>query len=336
MRTFKSLLAVATVIGGALMPLAAKAQVNERTFRYATQSNTDHPLYLGAVRFGEILKAKSGGKLNLRLFGGGQLGGDLQNASALQGGTLDFTSMNAGLLVGIHKPFALLDLPFLFNSPEEADKLVDGPIGKKLFDELPSKGLVGLSYWELGLRHVTNSKRPITKLEDFAALKLRVLQSPLFIDVFNGLGANAIPMAWPEVYPALEQKVVDGQENPHTQILGAKIFEVQKFCSNTGHIYNVQSFLISKKTWDSLTSDEKKLISEAADEATIYQRKTSREAGAVAADTLRKNGMVINDLAPAEIARIREKVKPVVEKFANDTDASLYKDILAALAQIRK
>lgn len=336
MLSLKHLLAGAAIMAAALAPVGAEAQIKERTLRFAYQNVADHPQGKGAAKFAEILAAKSGGKLNVRTFAGGQLGGDLPTVAALQGGTIDFTVLNAGLLVGIDKRFAALDFPFLFATPEEADKIVDGPIGQKLHASLADKGLVGLGYWELGFRNVTNSKHPITRIEDFKGIKLRVLQSPLFIDLFTALGANTVPLPWPEVYSALEQKVVDGQENPYPTILGAKFSEVQKYVSETRHIYNAQSFLISKKTWDDMSAEERKIVTDAANEARDFQRVTSREAMDGALEALKKAGMQYNALAPAEMARIREAVKPVVAKFAKDVGEDLVKEITDALAALRK
>jgi TRAP-type transport system periplasmic protein len=336
MRSLKSLIATAAVVTAFLLPGAAEAQIKERTLRFGQQNTAASPPGLGMARFAEIVAAKSGGKLNVRQFPGGQLGGDLQTLSAVQGGTVDFTVLNAGLLVGLDKRFAVLDFPFLFNSAEEADKIVDGPIGKKLLASLEDKGLVGLGYWELGFRNVTNSKLPITKIEDFKGIKLRVLQSPLFIDLFNTLGANTVPLPWPEVYPALEQKVVDGQENPFPTILGAKLNEVQKFVSETRHIYNAQSLLIAKKTWDDMSAEEKGIIQAAATEAGLFQRKTSRDAMAGALDQLKKSGMTHNTLADAEMNRIREAVKPVIAKYAKEVGEDLVKEVTDALAALRK
>lgn len=335
MRYMKHLIA-ATAFAAALAPNGAFAQIKERTLRFTTQNVATSPQGLGMTRFAELVKEKSGGKINVRTFPAGQLGGDLQNVSAVQGGTLDFVLLNSGLLVGLDKRFAALDLPFLFANPEEADKIVDGPIGEKLHKSLDDKGLVGLSFWELGFRNVTNSKHPIAKLEDFKGLKLRVLQSPLFIELFNGLGANSVAMAFPEVYTALEQRVVDGQENPYPTILGNKFQEVQKFVSETKHIYNVQSLLMSKKLWDQLSADEKTLFQAAAREAQDFQRKTSREAQAAALADLKKGGMTANTISEAEIARIRAAAKPVIEKFSNEVAPDLVKEINAALAAGRK
>jgi tripartite ATP-independent transporter DctP family solute receptor len=336
MRNLKTLLATAALIGAALLPVSAQAQIKERTLRFAQQNTAASPPGLGMAKFAEIVAAKSGGKLNVRQFPGGQLGGDLQTVSSLQGGTIDFTVLNAGLLVGLDKRFAMLDFPFIFNSAEEADKIVDGPIGQKLHASLADKGLVGLAYWELGFRNVTNSKQPITKIEDFKGVKLRVLQSPLFIDLFNTLGATTVPLPFPELYSALEQKVVDGQENPFPTILNAKLNEVQKFVSETRHIYNAQSMLIAKKTWDDMSAEEKKIIQDAANEAGLFQRKTSRDAMAGALDALKKSGMQHNALSDAEMTRIRDAVKPVVAKYAKEVGEDLVQEMTDALAAMRK
>lgn len=336
MKMFKTLAAVAALATAALMSSAAMAQVKERTLRFAFQNIADTPQGRGAAKFAELMKEKSGGKFNVRTFAGGQLGGDLPTVASLQGGTIDFTVLNAGLLIGLNKEFAVLDLPFLFNSPEEADKIVDGPIGTKLLKLVEDKGLMGLGYWELGFRNVTNSRRPITKIEDFSGIKIRVLQSALFIETFAALGANPVPLPFPELYAGLEQRVVDGQENPYPTILGAKLNEVQKFLSNTRHIYNAQSFLISKKTFDDMSAEERKIVQDAANEARDFQRKNSRESMDAALETLKKGGMQVNDLAPAEMARVRETVKPVVAKFGALAGEALYAEVQAALAALRK
>jgi tripartite ATP-independent transporter DctP family solute receptor len=295
----------------------------------------EHPQGLGAKKFADLVEQKSGGKIKVRVFPGGQLGGDLQNVSALQGGTLDLMVLNAGLLVGIVKDFAVLDLPFLFNTAEEADAVVDGPVGTKLFEKLPDKGLVGLGYFELGFRNVTNSKRPIVKAEDFQGIKLRVLQSPLFIDLFNTLGANTVAMPFPEVYTALEQRVIDGQENPVTVIFDTKFQEVQKYLSLTRHIYNAQSVIMGKKTWDKLSEEERKIVQASLNEAEAYQRQVSREKSLQVLEDLKKAGMQVNEVSPQEIARIREKIKPVVDKYAKEAGEPLMAEVNAEIAKKR-
>ncbi len=328
----------ATLVATCSLALAGASygqEIKPHTLRFAHQNSAQHPQGQGVLKFIELVKQKSGGKIDVRDFPGGTLGGDIANVSSLQGGTLDLIVLNAGLLVGVSKEFAVVDLPFMFTDPKEADAIVDGPIGKKLFDLLPPKGLVGLAYWELGFRNVTNSKRPLAKLEDFSGLKLRVLQSPLFIDTFTALGANPVPMPFPEVYTALEQKVVDGQENPITVIVDSKFQEVQKYLSLTKHIYNPQAVIMSKKSWDKLNAAEQKIIQDAAKEATAYQRQVSRKANDEGLDALKKAGMQVNDIAPAELAKIREKVKPVVDKYSAQIGEPWVKEMNAELAKMR-
>jgi TRAP-type transport system periplasmic protein len=335
MNSFKSMLAAFVLAGAGLMSHDAGAQVSERTLRWAQQNSLEHPQGQGAKRFADLVEQKSGGKIKVRVFPSGQLGGDLQNVSALQGGTLDLMVLNAGLLVGIVKDFAVFDLPFMFNTPEEADAVADGPVGQKLFEKLPDKGLVGLGYFELGFRNVTNSRRPIAKMEDFQGIKLRVLQSPLFIEMFNALGANTIAMPFPEVYTAMEQRVIDGHENPFTVILDSKMYEVQKFLSITRHIYNPQSVIMSKRTWDRLSNEEKAIIQEAAKEAVVYQREVSRAKATEALEALKKAGMQVNEVSPEEIKRMREKITPVLDKYTKDIGEPLVKEVNAEIAKKR-
>jgi TRAP-type transport system periplasmic protein len=186
-----------------------------------------------------------------------------------------------------------------------------------------------------GFRQITNSRRPITKLEDFEGLKLRELQLPLFIDVFKELGANPFPLPFPEVYTALEQKVVDGQENPANTIYFSKLHEVQKYLSLTKHVFNPQSVLIGKKTWDRLSQDEKALIQEAANEAAVYQRQVSRNQTNKSLDQIKAAGVAINEVAPSEIERIRQKIKPVIDKYAKEIDADLVQQVNAEIAKVR-
>ena len=310
------------------------ADIKERTLRFAFQSVQEHPIGMGAQKFADLVSQKSGGKISVRLFPNGTLGGDLQTVSALQGGTVDLTALSSGLLSGQVKEFVIFDLPFMFNSGREADAVIDGPIGRGLGEKLTDKGLVALGYWELGFRNLTNSKHPVATLEDFKGLKIRVVQSPIYIDLFNTLGANAVPMPFPEVYPALEQKVVDGQENPLKSIELSKFNEVQPYLSITRHIYSPLSILISKKTWDRLSKDEQKVILEAATESQDYQRKVARGEDEKSLDVLKKS-MKVAELPPAEAAKIREKIKPVVDKYAKDVGEPLMKEFNAEIAKAR-
>lgn len=320
----------------AVLTIDAAAQTAEaKKFKVAYVQAKEHPHGLGAQKFADLLAEKSGGRMTAAPFGSGTLGGDAQVISSLRGGTVDMTVVSPGLLVGLIKEFGLLDLPFLFDDYREVDAVLDGPVGRKLLDQLPDKGLIGLGYWDHGFRNVTNSKRPITRLDDLSGLKIRVIQIPLFIEMFNAMGANAVPMPFPELYPALESKAVDGEENPLATVEASKFYEVQKFASLTQHVYNPLVSIFSKKTWDRLTPDERKIVQDAANEAGAYERKVSREENDKAAEVLKKNGMAINAIAPEETARMREKTRKVADKFVKEYGDDTAKEIYTEIAKVR-
>jgi tripartite ATP-independent transporter DctP family solute receptor len=310
--------------------------IREHNFKVGLQNPKGHPAVMGAEKFAEIVAAKSGGKIKLTLFPGGVLGGDAQTVSALQGGTVEMTVLNSGILAAQVKEFAIYDFPFLFATPREADAIVDGPFGSGLHAKLADKGIIGLAYWELGFRNITNSKRPINKVEDLAGLKLRVIPNPINIDWVKALDANPTPLAFPELYPALEQKAVDGQENPVSVILANRFGEVQKYLALTNHQYNPQSVIVSKKVWDTLSAAEKKILQDGALEAGKYERAVSREQAASQLEQLKKGGMQVSELAPAEQAKLREKIKPVIDKYASSVGENTVRELMAELARLRK
>lgn len=326
---------LAAALAVALLPAFAQAQISERALKFATQNPKGHPITNGMEKFAELVTAKTGGKIKVNLFPGGVLGGDAPNISALQGGTLEMVVMNAGILASQVKDFEAFDLPFIIANEKEADALVDGPFGRMMLDKLDAKNIHGLAYWELGFRQITNSKRPITKVEDIDGLKLRVIPNAINVDWVKAVGANPTPMAFPEVYAGLEQKAIDGQENPLTVIAANKFYEVQKFVTLTNHQYNPQAVIVSKKLWDTLSAEEKKIFQDAAQEAAIFERKDSRAQMATAVETLKKNGMTVSEFSPAEQAKLREKLKPVIDKHGAAI-ADTLKAMQAEIAKVRK
>jgi tripartite ATP-independent transporter DctP family solute receptor len=242
--------------------------------------------------------------------------------------------MNASLLNGVAKEFSILDFPFLFDSEEEAYAVLDGPIGQRLIELLPAKGIVGLSYPELGFRHIHNGKRAVTALDDLHGLKIRVVQSPIYVDTVAALGANAVPLPFPDLYHALEKKVVDGATDPLVNIDVLKFYEVQRFLTLTGHVYNPQIFLVSKAVWDKLSVSDRASIQEAANEARDYERKLSKEKNAQALEKLKKT-MQVSVLSPQETERMRKAVRPVVQKYTKVVGEALVNETNAALAKLR-
>jgi TRAP-type transport system periplasmic protein len=318
------------------MTSVSAAEIQARTIRISTGVSAEHPVSRGTKRFSEVVAAKSGGKLDVRPFYSGTLGDDAKAIAALQGGVQEMTSTSTSPLVGNIREFGIFDLPFLFANEREADVVLDGPLGKKLLDKLPARGLVGLCYWENGFRHATNSKRPITKAEDFDGLKFRTMQSPIYLDTFNALGTNALAMAFAEVYPGLETKAIDGQENPIATIDSAKLNEVQKYLSLTKHSYSPLPVLVGKKFWDKLSPDEQKILQDSCFEAQDYQRKLNRESDAQILQQLKDKGMLVNELTPQELARIREKIKPVVDKHVKTIGEDFVNEMNAEIAKVRQ
>ncbi len=325
----------AAVLG--LSSIAAQAQdMKERTLKMGLQNPKGHPAVMGAEKFAEIVAAKSGGKLKVSVFPGGTLGNDVQTVSAVQAGTVEMTVLNSGILAAQVKEFAVYDFPFLFANTKEADAVVDGAFGKAMHAKLGDKSIVGLAYWELGFRNLTNGRRAINKVEDIAGLKLRVIPNPINIDWVKALDANPTPLAFTELYAALEQKAVDGQENPVSVILSNRFAEVQKHLTLTNHQYNPQSVIVSKKLWDTLSAAEKQVLQDAAVEAGKYQRQVSREQAASVIDQLKKAGMQVTELPAAEQAKLQARMKPVIDKHAATVGEATVGELMAELAKLRK
>ena len=312
------------------------AFAQERNIKFALASPDTHPAAVGMKKFAEAVAAKSGGKMKVNLFFNSALGGDQAVVSAIKGGTVEMAVMNSGILASEAKELAIFDFPFLFANEKESDAIVDGPVGKKLHAKLEEKGIIGLSYWELGYRHITNSKRPLNTVADIEGLKLRVIPNPINVAWVKALGANPTPMPFPEVYGGLEQKAIDGQENPIGVIAANKFWEVQKHIALTNHQYNPQSVIFSKKVWDSLTPAEKKILDDSADEAAKGQREASRAAVAANLDLLKKNGMAVTVFPAAEVAKLREKMQPVITQFSANVGEVTVNEMMAELAKLRK
>lgn len=335
MISFRFTAIVLSCVLGASTALAA--DIEERNIKVGTSLVGDHPQVMALNKFGELLGKKSGGKLKVKVYPGGTLGNDVSMTAAVQGGVQEMAIPEASTLVGnpALKEFGLLNLPVLFKNSQEADKVLDGPFGKKLLDRLPPTGLIGLAIWENGFRHVTNSRHPITKVEDFAGLKVRVLQNPLMIDLFGTLGSNAVPMPFPEVYPGLESKAVDGQENPFATILSSRFYEVNKHAVMSAHVYSAWTLIMSKKFWDKLSPLEQSMIREAAAEATTYERTVMREYDRKALEQVKSMGMQVTTLSDAERARMGDKLKPVTDKFIAQFGAASANELMAELRRIR-
>ncbi len=331
----RTLIAVAAA-AALVAPVCGLAQdIKPRLIRFGYGLNEQSNQGRAVKFFAEQVEKGSGGKMKVRTIGAAALGPDVQMQQALIGGAQEMMVGSTATLVGISKEMALWDTPFLFNNAKEADAILDGPVGQKVLDKLPEKGLVGLAYWENGFRNLTNSKRPVTKLEDLGGIKLRVMQNNVYLDSFKTLGANAVPLPFSELFSALETGTVDGQENPYNTILSSKFFEVQKYLSITNHVYSPWIVLVSKKWWDGLSPAERKVLADAARASRDFERKDTREEASRALTDLKAKGMQINELPAAESARMRDKLTKVNATIGASVGMDLWNETQGALGKLR-
>ena len=324
----------ALVAGGLLASTGAMAQFAERTIKFTNGVNEDHPVGVGVKKMQEVLAAKTGGKMKIVAFWGGAAGGDLPATQALRAGTQEMVCTSSSPLVGIVKELGAFALPFLFANEKEADAGLDGPAGQFFNKKLEDTGLINLAYWENSFRNLTNSKRPVAKVEDFDGVKVRVMQNNIFLDSFKALGTNAVPMAFGEVFTALETRTIDGQENPFVTIETSKFSEVQKYLSVTRHAYTPFLVLYSKKLWDQLNPQEQAVLREAALEGQKVQRAANRALNEKSLASLRTS-MTVNDVSAAEQKRMFDKVKPVYDKNVPTIGPDAVNAVMDALKKAR-
>lgn len=313
----------------------AHAQFQDRNFKVSNGVSKEHPMGNGLAKMGECTLAKSGGKLKITPYWDGSLGNDMTATQSVRSGSVDMVLTSTAPLVGIVPELGVFDLPFLFSNEKEADQLLDGKVGDWFTAKMPAVGVVNLAWWENGFRHTTNSKRPITKAEDFEGVKMRVMQNTIFIDTFKTLGSNAVPMAFSEVYSALETKTVDGQENPFNNIENMKFYEVQKFLTLTKHAYSPTLVLFSKKVWDTLSPQEQGTLKECAITGRDEQRKVNRQKSDASLANLKSQGMQVNEISPTEMARIRAKTAVIQERHGKSIGNEATAMVFGELKRIR-
>ena len=331
----KLLLATTAVITTVSMSAPAFAEFQARTIRVSNGINQDHPVGNGIEAMQKCLDEKSGGKLKLQTFWGGALGGDLQATQALRSGVQEAVVTSSSPLVGIVPALGVFDLPFLFSNAQEAYKVLDSDFGDMMNEKLAAVGLVNLGYWENGFRNLSNSVRPVTKWEDMEGMKVRVMQNNIFLDTFQNLGANATPMAFGEVFSALETKTIDAQENPYVTIDTSKFFEVQKYVTETNHAYTPFLFLFSKPIFDSYAPEEQAALRECATVGRDVERKVIGELNKKSLAKIEAEGIKFNTLTPEEHKRMLEKSQVVYEKHKEEIGADVVDGIQKKLAEIR-
>lgn len=297
---------LAVSIALALTTAAAHAQTTKLTLGHGTA--VGNPRHDAALKFAEVLKQKTGGRIEVQVSPAAQLGDDAAMVTAMRTGALDMSANSQGAVAAVVPEFAAFGMPFLFSSLPQAWKLMDGPVGAELAKKSADKGLVVLGYWDNGIRHLTNSKRPILSPADMKGLKMRTPPDAVTVDIMQSMGAEAQQIKFSELYVALEQGVVDGQENPIANIHSGKLYEVQKFMSITGHKYEVTPFLMGKRSWDKLSEADRKSVMEAAAEATALQRKLASEADAKLLGDIKAKGVRVDTPDPAPFIKATSAV----------------------------
>lgn len=306
-----------------------EAPAEVKTMRAGIGLNDQHPQFKGLERFKEIVEEKTNGEIVVELYHSGQLGDDRTMIEALQLGSQEITVPSTAVIANFVPEFSVFDIPFLFPNEQVADAVLGGEVGESLLDKLAPQNLVGLGYWENGFRDLTNSKRAVATIEDFKGLKIRTMENNLHLEAFRALGANPTPMAFTELFAAMQQGTVDGQENPYATIYLQKFFEVQSHVSDTHHIYSPWAFLVSKPFFDGLTPEQQEIVTEAAYEAGAFQRQMNRDAAAEYLANLQAEGMTFTEITPEARQEMVDAVKPVVDQFADQ----IGKDIIDAVYQ---
>jgi len=318
-----------------LLALGSGAALAEVKAKIGHAMPDTHPQAAAMNKFAELATAYTKGNVKVQAYHSGVLGSDEKQLQAVQSGSQELYIGTLAPLSARVKEVQIWDLPFMFQNEREVYAVLDGASSKKIFEKIEPAGLVGLTWTGMGFRNLSNSKRSVTKLEDVAGLKIRVMANPVALETWKTIGANAVPMAFAEVFPALEIKALDGQENPLVHMYSNKMQEVQKFISVTNHVYTPVALVASKKFWDTLSPADKAGLQKAATEAGLLQRKLLEEGDVDVAVKFKAAGVTMNTVSPAELARIQDKVKPVVAKFAPIIGEDFVKGFYAEIESAR-
>ena len=316
-----------TLLAASLFAITSVAQAQAVKLTLGHGTAIDNPRHVACIKFAEVAKAKSNGRIEVTVAPSAQLGDDAAMVTALRTGALDMSANSQGAVANVVPEYAAFGMTFLFSSQAQAWKVMDGPAGKELATKSADKGLVVLGYWDNGIRHMSNNKRPLLKPDDLKGLKMRTPPDTVTVDIMQSLGAEAQQIKFSELYVALQQGVVDGQENPLVNVQAGKLYEVQKYISLTGHKYELTPFLIGKRAWDRLSDADKKIVQEAAAEATNLQRKLAQEADEKMFAELKAKGVQIDkvDQAPFEKA-----TASVLAKWETSPIGPFVKNVVAA------
>lgn len=317
---------IGMLLGGTIAAAPTHAQDK---IRIAGNFATEHSSSVAMELFKSEVARLTNNQLTVDIFPAMQLGGAKENVDGVRAGTIFMTWVGAAFLTRLAPELEAVSLPFLFDSRETAFRVIDGPVGKLLDEKLGAKGFASLGWMELGSRNVTNSKRPIKTLADLKGLKIRLQPNETHLATFRALGANALAMDVKELYSALQQGVVDGEENPYAIIAANRYFEVQKYVSDTGHFFDFISIIANKRQLDAMKPDIQKAVRTAMAAAVAQQRKAAAEADKAALETLKSKGMQFDAISPAARAEMRDATKSVIDAVRKRAGEELTDRVLA-------
>ncbi len=295
--------------------------------KLASLTPQSHTYNQAAARFAELVKERSNGRILVTVYPDGQLGkGERELLESVQQGTIDIYVGSTGPIGGFNPSIGILDIPFLFHDYGHVDKVLDGPVGQQLLDDLEKAQFKALAFWENGFRNLTNSRKGVRAPADARGLKIRTMENKVHMAAWKAVGANPVPMAWGEVYMALQQKTIDGQENPVAVIHSAKIHEVQKFLSLTQHVYSPAVLIVSLKKWQSMPGPDREMLLKTAREVAQYQRKLGRDMEEKQIAELSERGMKVE--RNIDKAAWRRAMQPVISEVAGQYGKEKVESIL--------
>jgi len=284
-------------------------------------------------KFKELVEKNSNGRIKVEIHPGGELGGEREMLEQLLLGEITMMAPASAPLEAVSKGLALWNLPYLFKNAEQAHQVLDGEVGQEVLNSMTDKGLIGLAYWENGFRHLTNSILPITSVSDLAGIHMRTLENPMQIKAWSLAGANATPIAFTELYAALENHTVDAQETPLSLMYSMKFYEVQKYLSLTGHTYSPWPVVINKQFFDSLPDDLQQVVRNAAYDTREYNRQLSKEDEEKALQLLKHQGMEVLELTEAQKQEFKNAMSEIYADVKNDVGEELFDKLMKEVSK---
>ena len=329
-------LLLATALAAAL-PMAAHAADKVIKYSHFQSADLSSPKHAAALAFKGCVEAKTSGSVEVQVFPASQLGGGPEVMEGLQLGTIQMAVVHDGPISAVFKPFAVFAIPYLFDDQAMAWSVVDGPFGDELFEAMrQDSGIRVFALADNGVRNFTNSKRPISTPEDMEGLKMRVMTAPVWVKLVESLGASATPVPWPELPGALQQGVVDGQENGVTNILNASLYQHQEHVSLDGHVFSWHAYMMNDRFYDGLSAAEQTAVDQCVTIAKVIHRGMTAAQDANATTILGDKGLTVTALSPAQKAAFREKAQPAVRAWVVDEIGPQWPDKLdAAIADYR-